>query len=293
MAGIRNRQLFALWCATALLGLLWSQVFARYGIRATLFVLLETVLLAAMWRAWQHEPPARSAWTLSGVLAGISFYSYLPARLLPLLLLILLGAAWLQECQRLRRHLPGMLGGIVAALLVSAPLGSYFLQNPLAFSTRIGEVTTGVGLKEVFANLGDVLGMFLGSGDHNLVSNVPDRPVLGPFLALPFLIGLGMTLRRPWRLGRLFLHLLHVEGEGLFAQLAGFDHPPGNGTCPMTEWLPAEMVVHEAEMNLPAVLPPGELFLAVGFYTPSDGRRMPVSLAADDHILIGPLTQTP
>ena len=59
--GVRNRQLFALWCAAALLGLLWSQVFARYGIRATLFVLLETVLLAAMWRAWQHEPPARSA----------------------------------------------------------------------------------------------------------------------------------------------------------------------------------------------------------------------------------------
>ncbi len=203
--GVRNRQLFALWCAAALLGLLWSQAFARYGIRATLFVLLETVLLAAMWRAWQQEPPARSAWTSSGVLAGISLYSYLPARLLPPLLLFLLGAAWLQERRRLRRQLPGMSWGIVAALLVSAPLGVYFLQNPLAFSTRIGEVTTGVGLKEVFANLVDVLGMFLVSGDHNLVSNVPDRPVLGPFLALPFLIGLGMTLRRPWRLGRLFL----------------------------------------------------------------------------------------
>ena len=552
--GVRNRQLFALWCAAALLGLLWSQVFARYGIRATLFVMLETVLLAAMWRAWQHGPPARSAWTLTGVLAGISFYSYLPARLLPLLLLLLLGAAWLQERQRLQRHLPGMLWGIAAALLVSAPLGSYFLQNPLAFSTRIGEVTTGVGLKEVFVNLGDALGMFLVSGDHNLVSNLPDRPVLGPFLALPFLIGLGRALRRSWRLGRLFLlaglcvlslptvlsdyapnffraigalpftalliaygaegfvgyaglfrrgrlrrpaealgwaalcgavvltgwtyfgvwpsseavfygwsegyshlarrlsqdmetrvyisprdpthphaaalphpsgeyllaaegitpqyhderfclrvaledaaryfsltgetgrdhlrldsyfpdsapprpvvfddsgqpwatelrrdedtpalfaemrpirvklgdgielngyhlspqelqaeqplrvrlfwrvnqtptqdytlflHLLHVDGEGLFAQLAGFDHPPGNGTCPMTEWLPAEMVVHEGELDLPAVLPPGDLFLAVGFYTPSDGRRMPVSLAADDHILIGPLTRAP
>ena len=552
--GERNRQLFALWCAATLLGLLWSQIFARYGIRATLFVLLETVLLASMWRAWQSEPPARGAWTLTGVLTGISFYSYLPARLLPLLFLLLWGAAWLQKRQGLRRHLPGMLWGIVAALLVSAPLGIYFLQNPLAFSTRIGEVTTGVGLKEVFANLGEVLGMFLISGDHNLVSNMPSRPALGPFLALPFLIGLGMTLRRFWRLGRLFLlaglgvmllptvlsdyapnffraigalpftalliaygaeafvgyaglfqrgrlrrpaealgwatlcsavaftgwtyfgvwpsseamfygwaegyshlarrfsedietrvyisprdpthphaaalphpsgkyllaaegitplyhderfclrvaleesaryfsltgeagrhhlrldsyfpdsapprpvvfddsgkpwatefrkegdtaalfsemrplrvkladgidlsgyrlspeepqaeqplrvrlfwrvnqtptqdytlflHLLHVDNEGLFEQLAGFDQPPGNGTCPMTEWLSAEMIVHDAELNLPAVLPAGDLFLAVGFYTPSDGRRMPVSLAADDHILIGPLTRTP
>ncbi len=109
-----------------------------------------------------------------------------------------------------------------------------------------------------------------------------------------------LRVRLFWRVNQtptqdytLFLHLLHVDAEGLFTQLAGFDHPPGNGTCPMTEWLPAEMVVHEAEMNLPAVLPPGDLFLAVGFYTPADGRRMPVSLAADDHILIGPLTRTP
>ena len=61
------------------------------------------------------------------------------------------------------------------------------------------------GSRRFLPFLGDVLGMFLVSGDHNLVSNMPSRPVLGPFLALPFLIGLGMTLRRFWRLGRLFL----------------------------------------------------------------------------------------
>ena len=105
-----------------------------------------------------------------------------------------------------------------------------------------------------------------------------------------------LRVRLFWRVNQtptqdytLFLHLLYVDNEGLFEQLAGFDQPPGNGTCPMTEWLPAEMIVHETELNLPAVLPAGDLFLAVGFYTPADGRRMPVSLAADDHILVGPL----
>lgn len=554
LLGVGRRQLFALWCAAAILGLLWSQIFARYGIRATLFVLLGTVLWAAMWRAWQREPPALSAWTFTGFLAGLSFYSYLPARLLPLILLPLLGAAWLQERPRLQQHLPGMLCCTVAALLVAAPLGIYFLQNPLAFSTRIGQVTTGIGREEVFVNLGDALGMFLLSGDHNPTRNLPFRPVLGPLLALPFLIGLGRALHKCWKLARvfllvnlgalllptilsdnapnflravgvlpftalliaygaegfagyaglfqrgrmrrpaqalmwailcgaialtgwtyfkvwhssssmfyawsagysqmvrrindengtrvyisprdptnpyaaarphpssyylltakgvtpqyhderfclrvaledsaryfsltrenerddlrldsyfpdstaprpvifdgsnkhwatefrkekdapvvfpemrpfhveladgialngyqlsseeiqaeqplnvrlfwrvnhtptqnytLFLHLLLVDREGSLEQLAGFDHPPGNGTCPMTEWLPGEMIVHEEEMMLPTVLPPGDLFLAVGFYTPSDGRRMPVSLAADDHVLIGPLTRAP
>ena len=98
-----------------------------------------------------------------------------------------LAGSWLQERPRLQQHLPGMLCCMAAALLVAAPLGIYFLQNPLAFSTRIGQVTTGIGREEVFVNLGDVLRMFLLSGDHNPTRNLPFRPVLGPFLALPFL----------------------------------------------------------------------------------------------------------
>ncbi|MDE0311514.1 MAG: hypothetical protein OXI52_04550 [Caldilineaceae bacterium] len=552
--GVGNRQLFSLWCAAALLGLLWSQIFARYGIRAPLFVLLETALFAAMWRAWSREPPTRGAWTIAGLFLGLSFYSYLAARLLPLILLILLGAAWLQDRPRVQRHLPGMLCSLAAALLIAAPLGIYFLQNPLSFSTRISQVLTGIGREEVFVSLGRVLGMFVLRGDYGYVNNLPSRPVLDPLLSFFFLISLGLALHRFWELGRafllvglgmmllpsvmtgyapnflraigampftvlfvafgaerfvrligmlwgertlrlgqvlawamfagataltgwtyfevwgsspamfsawaagyaqlarliesegegrvyisprnvyhpypaadphpaigylrtgrgvtpqyhderfclrvaledsarylsltaetgraplrldsyfpdsaprrpvifdesgkhwateftkekdavavfpemrpyhvnladgialrgyrlspediqadqilkvrlfwqvnhtptqdytLFLHLLLVNEEGLFAQLAGFDHPPGNGACPMTEWLSGEMIVHEVEMILPAALPPGDLFLAVGFYTPSNGRRMPVSLAADDHILIGPLTRSP
>ena len=549
---VRNRQLFALWCATAFLGLLWGQMSARIGVRANLFVLLETVLLAVMWKNWQHKPPALITWILTGTLMGLSFYSYLPARLLPLIFVLLLGTVWLQERPRVSGHLPGLLCSLVVALLIVSPLGIYFLQNPLSFSTRIGQVTTGIARQDVFDNLGAVLGMFLFSGDASSIFNLPSRPVLDPFLALPFLIGLGLALQKFWELGRLFLlaglgvmllptvlsdhaphflraigalpftalliaygaeslagyaalfqegrlyrpalavgwvilcgaialtgwtyfgvlnssarmfyawtvgysqiaryiddanetrvyisprdanspytgarphpsadyllmvrgitpqyhdertclrvalkdsaqyfslvrmadphplrldsyfpdttpprptvfdnsgkywatefrkeegepvvfpemrpfhakladgidlhgyrlapenlqpeqllnvrffwhvkrtpsqdytlflHLLHANEEGFFEQLAGFDHPPGNGACPMTEWLPGEMIVHEAELLVPTNLPLGDLFLAVGFYTPSNGWRMPVSLSADDHVLIGPLPQ--
>ena len=551
---VGNRQQFALWSAAAILALLWSQIFARFGIRATLFVLVETMLWAAVWRAWQRRPPAVGAWVIAGVLAGLSFYTYLPARLLPLVFLLLLVAAYLQDRTRLQRHLSGLLSCALATFLVALPLGIYFLQNPLAFSTRTGQATTGIEREDVIANLWGTLAMFMLSGDHDLVSNLPFRPVLDPILALPFLIGIGLALRRCWQSGRvfllvgggtmllptvlsdyapnfiraigalpfiallvaygaegfvsfigllsglrvlraaqslvwtilavsvaltnwtyfgvwqsspaqfygwavgfnqlarhidaneetrvyisprdpahpnpaapphpaanyllpaegvdpqyhderscvrvalaaparyvsltggdrsqslridsyyadvappstiisdsagrpwateikkardtpvafpmmrpynveladgialsgyrlsaeelqadqslnvrlfwrvhrtptadytLFLHLLHVKGDGSLEQLVGFDGPPGKGACPMTEWLPGEMVIHDVETVLPAVVPPGNLFLAIGFYMPSDMRRMPVALSADDHILIGPLSRSP
>ncbi len=548
LLGVRNRQLFALWCSAATLALLWSQIFARYGIRAALFALVEILLWAALWRAWQREPPALGLWTIAGLLAGLSFYTYLPARLLPLVLLPLVVAAFFQNQQRLRGHLPGLLGGTLGGtlgcLVVAAPLGLYFLQTPIAFSTRIEQVGI-LGRESVFANLTDTLGMFIWSGDHNPRHNLPLRPVLDPLLVLPFLIGLGRALRRFWRLGRMFLlaglgvlllptvlsdytpnfqraigalpftasliaygtegivrfvgqfwrkmlrpvqalvwavfaaaialtiwtyfgvwapspemfhiwgvgynqlarhigneseatvyisprsvnhrhpaadylltiegataqyhdeqfcmrvaltaparyiflvngglrshlpidsyypdstpplpvifdqmgkpwatelkkardapvifpemrpqnveladgislngywlsqerihpgqslymrlfwrvnrtptadyttfiHLAHVDGNGSPERLVSFDRPPGNGVCPTTEWLPGEMVVDEVELNMPAALPAGNLFLTVGFYTLADGRRMPVSDTDTGQILIGPLSR--
>ena len=110
----------------------------------------------------------------------------------------------------------------------------------------------------------------------------------------------SLRTRLFWRVSRtpsadytLFFHLLYADGDGSLKQLAGFDGPPGSGACPMTEWLPEEMVVHDVEMVLPAVFPPGDLFLALGFYTRSDMQRMSVALSSDDQILIGPLTRTP
>lgn len=551
---VRNRQLFSLWCPAAVLALMWSQIFARYGIRASLFVLLETLLFAAAWRAWQRRPLATGAWVFTGFLTGLSFYTYLPARLLPIVVVPLLVAAYLQDRKRLLWLLPGLLCGVTAAILVSTPLGIYFLQNPVAFSTRIGQVTTGFEVKQILLNLLDALGLFALSGDQNPLNNLPSRPALDLFLALLFLFGLGLALYKGWKLSRMFLlvglgtfllptifsdwapnfqraigvlpfvgllvalgadgivrligrlygadslkpavalvwallaasivqtnwtyfyewnslpeqfyrwtagygqlarhisledqgriyisprdpthsypaaiphpsgdyllkamgvdaqyhddrycirvalsesaryftlvggedrnrlriesyypdsmppqqvvfdssgitwatefkkatdksaifsemqaynvemadgvsfrgyslsseeavagqplgvrlywhvtrtpsadytlffHLLNDDREGTLEKLAVFDRPPGNGTCPMSEWLPGEMVIDHVEAVLPEVLPPGNLFLSLGFYTPLDGGRMLVSGADESQILIGPLNQAP
>lgn len=550
--GVRDRQLFSLWCAAAILGLLWSQVFARYGIRANLFVLVEAILWAAVWRAWQLRPPAICAWLSAGSLIGLSFYTYLPARLLPLVLLFLLVAAFFHDRKRLRLHFPGLLGGVLSAAIVAAPLGIYFLRNPVSFSTRIGQVVAVDGRNTALSNLVDVLGMFFLSGDQNPLNNLPARPALDPLMALLFLIGIGLALHRFRGLGRqfvivglgtlllptvlsdfapnfqraigalpftillvafgadgfvrfiellfggkmvqagqiavwailavsivlttgtyfgvwnsspvmfyrwtegyrhlarhidsesearvyisprdpthqhqaaaphpalgyllmgrevtpqyhderscirvaltaparyfslagvgsdhrlrfesympgstparpvifdyagqpwatefekekgapiglpslrphkaelddgislngysissekfeanepihvrlywlvnrppttdytLFFHLVHDDGNGSLERLAVYDRPPGNGSCPTSEWLPGEMVIDEVRMVLPASVPPGDLYVSLGLYIPSNGTRLSVAGSADNQVLIGPLTR--
>ena len=54
--------------------------------------------------------------------------------------------------------------------------------------------------------------------------------------------------------------------------------------------LPGEVVIDELQFALPADVPAGNLFVAVGFYTPADQQRLSVPSTADNQVLIGPLT---
>ena len=90
-----------------------------------------------------------------------------------------------------------------------------------------------------------------------------------------------------------FAHLLRRNEAGDLVWLAGADRPPGDGSCPTTEWLPGEVVIDELQFALPADIPAGDLFVAVGFYTPEDQRRLAVPGNPDSQVLIGPLSTAP
>jgi len=90
-----------------------------------------------------------------------------------------------------------------------------------------------------------------------------------------------------------FAHLLWRNEKGDLVWLAGADRPPGEGSCPTTEWLAGEVVIDELQFALPAELPVGDLFVAVGFYTPADQQRLPIPGTANNQILIGPLPTLP
>lgn len=202
--GVSDRPRFALWSGAAALALLWTQIFARYAIRIELFGLVAVLIFASLWRAWRTN--RWRWWGLAGVLAGLSFYTYLPARLLPLVFVpVGVLAVWRRRAA-LRRRLPGLiLTGTVSAC-VAFPLALYFFRNPVSFSTRTTQVSIlGQGAVAILRNVKLVLGMAFLQGDANPRYNLPGRPALDWIMAVPFLAGMGYLIRFFLRPAALFL----------------------------------------------------------------------------------------
>ena len=203
--GVDHRKQFALWSGFAVLALLWSQTIARLGQRMSLFVLLEILFFAALWHAWRA--PKQRWWILAGIFAGLGFYTYLAVRIVPLLLVIMLGYAFFCRRAELLGRWKGVAISIAAALTVAMPLLIHFLRYPSDFSVRTSQVSivNHGGIPMLLDNLGRLMGMAFVRGDLNVRLNYPGRPVLDVFSLVPFLVGMAYVLRRIWRPGSVFL----------------------------------------------------------------------------------------
>ena len=131
---------------------------------------------------------------LAGLLLGLSFYTYLPARVLWLALPALVGYLWLW------RGLPtrptrGLLLTLLAAAAVAAPLLLYLGARP-ELEVRVGELSaplraaTGGDFAPLWANATAALRLFTIEGDQTWRYNVPGRPLLPGVLGWLFYAGL-------------------------------------------------------------------------------------------------------
>src|SRR5262249_19977593 len=136
---------------------------------------------------------------------GLAFYSYLPARLLPLVAVALVGhLAWSRpHWLRARWRGLGLAAGVAA--LVAAPLAGHYAAHWSAFVFRVDMVS----LTNPWVNAGDpwgllwhnlqgTAGMFAVRGDADPQYNVAARPVFTLPLAALFALGLGVVVAR-WR----------------------------------------------------------------------------------------------
>ncbi len=193
--GVHCRSRFALWSALAVPALFWSQAISRLAQRMSLFVLLEALFCAALWRAWRSD---RSLWwAAAGIFAGLSFYTYLAVRLVPLALGMCLVLAWLRHRPALRARRQGLAIMSVLALLVAAPLLAHFALYPSHFGMRSSQVDIldAGGIRALANNMLQALGMAFVRGDANARLNYPNRPVLDWLTLVPFVLGLALALR--------------------------------------------------------------------------------------------------
>lgn len=160
------------WAALALALSAWYVSQTRLGLRAALLPMVSIGafwLLVVGWRRLRLAPLI-----LAGGLLGLATYTYTAARMLPLVVALallpdLLRRPRVGEVPRRRRWSGlGLMG--LAALIVFAPLGWYYLTHPSAFAERAASIMvwnvwkpeSGSSLIEELAlNLGRVLLMFL------------------------------------------------------------------------------------------------------------------------------------
>ncbi len=196
-----RREAIALLAALLLAVLPWHYSVSRMAFRAILVPLFSALAFYGLWRGLQTQ---RQRWIImAGIFTGASLHTYQAARLIPFLVVIALCLFALRYRHRFTWVVKETVLVGVVAVIVFAPLGYYFLTHPGAFLERatqanVARDATGLEAKVgvLAQNTGLVLGMFTSSGDQDPRFNLPGKPVLDPFLAILFLGGLLISVRR-------------------------------------------------------------------------------------------------
>ncbi|NLE77344.1 MAG: hypothetical protein GX605_11415 [Chloroflexi bacterium] len=185
---------FPLAAAAALAGLFWHLFYSRVGIEPVLVPLFATLTFACFW--WGVADGGWGPWLGAGVCLALCTYAYPAGRMAPLLFAA--AAAWGLLCAwgPWRKRLGGLLLVGLAAAALLAPLAWFFYQQPDLLTLRASQVAVaGQETGSLGDNILRTLGMFSLRGDPDPRNNLPGRPVLDLFLALPFYGGLLLALR--------------------------------------------------------------------------------------------------
>lgn len=227
-------------------------VIGRTAFRVNFLPLLLCLSVALLWEGWQR----RSSWriALAGACAGLLAYTYIAARLAPVLFLLfgmstilrwaasqdvgvekgrgLFSLRFSPLASRLRAEIPlaGVFVGVGVA--VSAPILFYFVMNPDQFFARSNQVsvfqsdmTFGNLFLAFFVNAWEHLFAFGIRGDPNWRHNFPGRPMLNLWEAFFLWCGVSIAVWR-WRQPAFRLLLLWFALLLLPALLSRDDNVP-------------------------------------------------------------------
>ncbi|MDX1612880.1 MAG: glycosyltransferase family 39 protein [Candidatus Promineifilaceae bacterium] len=196
----------ALFAAAGVAVSFWAVMTGRQALRSVTLPALFALAAFFFWRGlrltvrWKSIP--WPPFLVGGLLLGLSFYTYVPARALWLSFPLLLFYLTLVDRPFFRRVWPGTALMLLVALVVALPLIGFLAANPQA-ETRLGELSQplwqalGGEWAPLLTNIRDGLAIIAFEGDHQWRYNLPGRPLLAPGMALTAFAGLFWLV---WRL---------------------------------------------------------------------------------------------
>ncbi|MBI5292715.1 MAG: hypothetical protein HY872_12645 [Chloroflexi bacterium] len=239
----RRADLIALLSALWLSALLWHVHWSRLGLETIAVPLFAIALLGLLAWAWQRESPW--AFALAGMALGASQYANPGARVLPveaLTTFLLLAGGF-----RPRRLFVHGLALLLGAILVYAPLGWFFWQNPEWFISRMAFASSNVragGLPVYFDNAIKTLASFNFWGDVMPRHNLSGRPAFDVAASLWMFTGVGVMLfeRGYWRRHLALLLALAINVLPMILS----DGAPGFGRTLVGLWTLSQAAARQA-----------------------------------------------
>jgi 4-amino-4-deoxy-L-arabinose transferase-like glycosyltransferase len=227
IGGALARRLFGrevgLITAAGLATSLWLTALGRTGFRAIALPAVECLGFLLLWRALQSG--RMRDYALGGAILGLSLYTYLNARFIPIALLVFVVLAAVFYRPWLRKRFAGLVVAAAFAVAVCIPLGLYGYRHPEIFFGRPDQVALPGGAEFLPALLDSslrTLGMIAIQGDPTWRHNLSGAPVLDWLNAIFFAVGLGVAA---WRRGPMVLFVLVTLVIMLVPGMLSIDSP--------------------------------------------------------------------
>jgi hypothetical protein len=189
---------------------LHAMYLSRIGMESPPFMTVVALLVWLTVWAWRRGGWGR--WALAGSVLALAQYVYLPARLLPVVLVLWIGhVAWTDQ-DRLRQQWRGWAVIAITSLVLTLPALILFIRTPEAFTARAdtGTAATGGWLwKYDLSGEGGVVLVLLKKIGLTLQAfgiywdgpyTVIDQPMLAPLFFVGFAVAVGALVRWPRRI---------------------------------------------------------------------------------------------
>jgi len=207
--GVPTAMIGAAWLAV----LFWTVSTSRAGLRNITLTTLATLTALAFWIAWSKVQSAkdkgfilhakRSSFILSGILLGLTLYTYQPSRVVPLIYILFVAYLFWRERELIKANWKGLALFFGVAALVAAPLFIYLAVHPgaetaRAFQTEPLRTLFQGNFTPVIETITATLKMFTfeGGGDPQILYNLTGRPIFIGLGSLLFVIGLVVSVIR-------------------------------------------------------------------------------------------------